>query len=282
MKSASPNFDPRRAELADFLRSRRAELTTERAGLPATPRRRTPGLRREEVAELAQISVALYTWLEQGRIVPVSAKTMDAIASALQLTPSERTHVQLLARGEDAELHEEISPALRRWVTSARSTAIFVLDHAWNVVLRSTPAIAIFGGNPDPEHKENMLEAFFYDERVHELFSDWEAVSESLTELFRLDFARHARNPNVHALVDRLRTQSPRFAQAWEKHRVRAFPSDVRELRHSVAGTLRLEPTTYAVLESPGLRMLMYTSYDDETRTRVTELANTLRNTRTS
>lgn len=282
MKSTSPNSDPRRAELADFLRSRRAELTTERAGLPDTPRRRTPGLRREEVAELAQISVALYTWLEQGRIVPVSAKTIDAVASALQLTSSERTHVQLLARGEDAELHEELSPALRRWVTSARSTAIFVLDHAWNVVLRSTPAIAVFGGNPDPEHRENLLEAFFYDARVHELFADWSAVSESLTELFRLDFARHASNPNVHALVDRLRTQSPRFAEAWEKHRVRAFPSDVREIRHPVAGILRLEPTTYAVLESPGLRMLMYTSYDDETRTRVTELAANWRSSHVS
>lgn len=273
MANAGATADPRRAELADFLRSRRAELSTERAGLPTTPRRRTPGLRREEVAELAQISVALYAWLEQGRSVPVSAKTIDAVATALHLSPGERTHVHLLARGEEIDLHEEISPALRRWVTNARSTAIFVLDHAWNVVLRSTPAIAIFGGNLDPEHHENLLEAFFLDERVHELFIDWDAVSNSFTELFRLDYARHATNPEVHALVERLRSASPRFARAWERHRVRAFPSAVRELRHPVAGDLRLEPTTYAILESPGLRLLMYTSYDDETRTRITALA---------
>ena len=272
MNDVAAPADPRRAELAAFLRSRRAELTTERAGLPSTPRRRTPGLRREEVAELARISVALYAWLEQGRGVPVSAKTLDAIATALQLSPGEREHVHLLARGEDADVHEEISPALRRWVVNARSTAIFVLDHAWNVLLRSTPAIAIFGGNPDPEHRENLLEAFFGDPTVHELFVDWAAVAESLAELFRLDYARHASNPDVRALVERLRAH-PRFAQAWERHRVRAFPSAVRELRHPVAGTLHLEPTTYAVLESPGLRLLLYTSYDDETRARITELA---------
>ncbi len=277
MNVAALNPDPRRSELAGFLRSRRAELTTERAGLPTTPRRRTPGLRREEVAELAHISVALYTWLEQGRDVPVSAKTIDNIATALQLDAGERTNVHLLARGEDADVDGELSPALRRWVTNARSTAIFVLDHAWNVVLRSTPAIAVFGGHPDPEHRENLLEAFFGDARIHELFADWAAVSESLAELFRLDFARHAGDPEVQALVERLRAASPPFAKAWERYRVRAFLSAVREVRHPIAGTLLLEPTTYAVLESPGLRLLMYTSYDDETRTRITELAANLR-----
>ncbi|GAC1397737.1 MAG: helix-turn-helix transcriptional regulator [Vulcanimicrobiaceae bacterium] len=275
MRSAI-NPDPRRAELGEFLRSRRTQLTTERAGLPATPRRRTPGLRREEVAELARISVALYTWLEQGRSVPVSSKTLDAIASALQLAPGERTHIHLLARGEDAELHEEMSPALRRWVASTRSTAIFVLDHAWNVIMRSTPARAIFGGHAESGARDNLLEAFFLDERIHELFVDWAAVSESLAELLRLDYSRYASSPGMQALVERLRAD-PGFAKAWAKHGVRAFPSAVRELRHPRAGTLHLEPTTYAVLESPGLRLLMYTSYDDTTRARVTELAHDLR-----
>ncbi len=278
--NAASKPDPRRAELAGFLRSRRAGLTPDRAGLPSTPRRRTPGLRREEVAELAQLSVALYTWLEQGRAVPVSAKSIDAIATALQLSHGERTHVQLLARGEDTDLHEEISPALWRWVTNARSTAIFVLDHAWNVLLRSTPASAIFMSDRPVEHRENLLEAFFFDQRIHALFADWNAVSETFVELFRLDFARHATNPEMLALAERLREGSPNFARAWERHRVREFPSAVRELQHPLAGMLLLEPTTYAVLESPGLRLLMYTSYDDETRERITELAAKQRATR--
>ncbi len=136
---------------------------------------------------------------------------------------------------------------------------------------------AIFGGHPDPEHRDNLIEAFFADANVHRLFCDWEAVSDTIVALFRLDFARHANEPDVQALVERLCKSSSRFAQAWDEHRVRAFPSSVRELQHPIAGMLRLEPTTYAVLESPGLRLLMYTSYDDETRERITALANDLR-----
>ena len=257
IETPTATVDPRRAELADFLRTRRAALTTELAELLATGGRRTPVLRREDVAELASISVALYTSLEQIRDVPVSAKTVDAIASALQLTQGERTHVQLLARGEETNLHEKISPALRRWVANARSTAIFVLDHTWNVVLRSTPAIAIFGGTNQPEGRENLLEAFPRDEDMRELFADWDAVCQSLAALFHLDFARYATDSDVHALVERLRTGNPHFTRAWEPHRKSAFPSAVREVRHQAGRRLRLEPTTYAVLESPGLRVTM-------------------------
>lgn len=271
METPGATVDPRRAELADFLRTRRAELTTELAGLPPTPRRRTPGLRREEVAELAGISVALYTWLEQGRDVPVSSRTIDLVASALQLSPGERTHVHRLARRADTDLNETISPALRRLVAGS-SVAMFVLDHAWDVVLRSPAAIAIFGGDPDPEHRENLLESMFVEPRFRALFADWESVANSVLELFRLDYALYADTPHVHALVERLRTTCDGFGVVWDRHKVRSHPYEMRLVNHPTAGSLQLDPTTYTVTESPGLHLLVYAPFDDETRERVARL----------
>jgi transcriptional regulator with XRE-family HTH domain len=267
--------DPRRAELADFLRTRRAALTPELAGLPPTPRRRTPGLRREEVSELAGISVALYTWLEQGRDVSVSVRTIDAIASALQLSSGERTHVHRLARRATGELREDVSPGLRRTIGSLREHPAYVLDHTWNVALRNGAAYHVFGGSTDSGIRTNLLEEVFMAPRLRALFSDWEPMCENLVEMFRLDFALYADDPSAIALVERLREQSPLFASIWEKHGVREFPHDVREVSHPVAGRLVFIVSAYGVMESPGLRLLLFAPSDDDTATRVAELVRT-------
>jgi transcriptional regulator with XRE-family HTH domain len=263
--------DPRRAELADFLRTRRAALRPESAGLRATLRRRTPGLRREEVAELANLSVALYTWLEQGRDVPVSARAIDAIADALQLSPSERMHVQRLIRPGQGELREEISPALRRLAVSLRSHPLFVLNHAWDIVLHNDAAHAVFDHDKD-DARPNMLISVFTECRFRALFDDWEMIAQGLIEQFRLDYAIYADDARSQAVVETLLAESELFRTLWEQHRVREFPQGIREIRHPVAGTLVLEPTVYAVIESPGLRVMLFTPYDASTTQRIEAL----------
>ncbi len=239
----------------------------------STLRRRTPGLRREEVAELANLSVALYTWLEQGRDVPVSARSIDAIADALQLSPSERMHVQRLVRPGQSELREEISPALRRLADSLRSHPLFVLDHAWDIVLHNPAAHAVFDqGDRGDEGSHNMLESVFTECRFRALFDDWEMIAKGLIEQFRLDYAIYADDPRSQAVVEKLLAESPLFASLWEQHRVREFPEGLREVRHPVAGTLTLEPTVYAVIESPGLRVMLFTPYDSRTAERIERL----------
>ena len=235
-------------------------------------RRRTPGLRREEVAELAGISAGLYTWLEQGRDVPISRRTADAIATALQLDRAERTHLHFLTSREHTELDENPSPALHRLVFSMSSHPAFVLDHTWDVLLINDAGRAVFGDSEELSTPLNLLEETYLKPRFRKLFPDWECVVSHLSELFRYDYAAYASDVKVNELVARLQAASPVFKANWEQHRIRPFPGSVREIDHPRAGHLSLEPTTYSVVESPGLRLLMYTPTDATTRDRIAAL----------
>ena len=265
--------DPRRAELGDFLRGRRTALTPARAGLPGGPRRRTPGLRREEVAELAQISVALYTWLEQGRDVPVSRRSIDAIATALQLSPGEHRHLHYLALQEEVDLREDVSPALRRTVLSLRDP-VFVLDHVWDFVLLNAAAGEVFGSEKQmgADGPPNMLEEIFLRDDLRSMFLDYHDAAATVLAMFRLDFPAYASDERSLALVERLQRESPLFAELWQRYDVREHPQGVRRIAHPVAGTLAFEPALLGVVESPGLRMMIYTPTDDETGARVQRL----------
>jgi len=262
----------RRTELGEFLRSRRATLTPERVGLPAGSRRRTPGLRREEVAELADLSVALYTWLEQGRDVPVSRRAIDAIAGALQLTPAEHRHLHVLAQQHEVDLREDISPALRRMVLGFRRTPVFVLDHAWDIVLRNAAAIAVFGGQGEPDTRSNMLDQIFDGDGMRSLFVNYDEVAASLLAMFRLEFPAHADEPRSVELVDRLRSTNPKFEELWQRYNVKDHPQGMRLLEHPTVGSLSLEPSFLGVVESPGLRMMLYTPADEATSEKVERL----------
>jgi transcriptional regulator with XRE-family HTH domain len=270
--------DPRRAEIADLLRSRREKLSVERAGLPARPRRRTPGLRREEVAELAGISVALYTWLEQGRDVPVSHKSIDAVATALQLTPGERAHLHGLISRESLDLREDVTPALRRFVHALRGPA-FVLDRGWDIRLRNVEAAAVFGGSADLEERRNLLLEVFTEPECAARFVEYDRVAEALVALFRLDYAARIDDPRTHDLIQRLRASVPAFATAWHEHQIRDHPEEVREIIHPTGGSLKLVPSFYGVAESPGLRVLAFNALDTITAHRIVRLTDAFRAT---
>jgi transcriptional regulator with XRE-family HTH domain len=237
------------------------------AGLPQTRRRRTPGLRREEVAELADISTALYAWLEQGRDVPVSRRTVDAIANALQLTPAEREHANMLATHESSVLNETITDSLKRMVDSFHTHPIFILNHRWDVVLSNAAANVVFT-NDSTAPNVNLLEAVFA-EPTRSQFLDWREVAAALIEMFRFDYALYAKEPDALAIVERLYASDTTFAEIWDEHRVRRSPNSVRRIAHPRVGLLSLEPSLYAVVESPGLRVMMYTPCGDDTTRKI-------------
>jgi transcriptional regulator with XRE-family HTH domain len=266
--------DARRAELGDLLRSRRQKLSAERVGLPERARRRTPGLRREEVAELAGISVALYAWLEQGRDVPVSHRTIDAIATALQLSSGEIAQLHKLLSRDAIGAREDLTPNLRRFVHSLRSPA-FVLDGRWDFILRNAEARALFGGSDDLEERGNLLVEVFHKPECAALFTDYARVAEHVVAMFRLDYASHIDDARTQELVEELRATSSAFEAAWQQHGVREYPEGIREIVHPIAGTLLLAPALYGVTESPGLKIMVFTATDASTEARVASLTET-------
>jgi transcriptional regulator with XRE-family HTH domain len=176
------NGGRRRAELADFLRRRRASIQPEDVGLPSGGRRRTPGLRREEVASLAGVGTTWYTWLEQGRDVRASLDVFEAIAKALRLTPAERTHLILLGRGEEAPAckppAERVSPTLRRLVENLGPNPAMVLGRRWDYLAWNRAACVVFGDiGAIPKAARNHLWQLFMDPGRRELFAEWEQSS---------------------------------------------------------------------------------------------------------
>ena len=270
-----PPHNARRAELAAFLRARRDELTPQRVGLPIRARRRTAGLRREEVAELAGISVALYTWLEQGRDVPVSERTIDGIAEALELSDGERCHLQRLAQRRTPVARAEFTADLRRMVQALHPSPVLVLNYAWDIVVANAAARAVFAAEPaamsrDAAHSaRNVLEYIFLDKRARGLFVEWNLVAQSMLETFRFEIAPYLDDARARTLVNRLHAASPAFASGWAQNRIRTHPDGLRSLAHPTLGTLLLEATLLTPNETPDFRLLMFAWADDETSAKI-------------
>jgi transcriptional regulator with XRE-family HTH domain len=258
------NGERRRAELADFLRRRRAEIKPEDVGLPAGGRRRTPGLRREEVAALAGVGTTWYTWLEQGRDVRASLEVLEALARALQLSPVERTHLLLLGRGEDAPRStppvECVSPTLRRLIENLGPSPAFVLGRRWDYLAWNRAACAVFGDFDavSPEARNHVWQ-LFTDPVRREMMSDWEASARLCVAKFRADHARYIDDPAFEGLVEALRQASREFCRYWRRHEVAYSGAGRKELRHPVAGTLVFEHAAFHPTEEPEQRLILYT-----------------------
>src|SRR3954454_2249881 len=186
------NGDRRRDELADFLRNRRASLTPDDVGLPNGGRRRTPGLRREEVAQLAGVGATWYTWLEQGRDVRASLEVLEAISSALRLTRAERAHLILLGRGEEAppckSPVERASASLRRLIANLGTNPAYIIGRRWDYLAWNDAATALLGDfGALPRSARNHVWQTFMAPRRRALFTDWELTYPLLVAKFRAD-----------------------------------------------------------------------------------------------
>jgi transcriptional regulator with XRE-family HTH domain len=266
---ANVNGERRRAELADFLKRRRASITPEDVGLPSGGRRRTPGLRREEVAQLAGVGTTWYTWLEQGRDVRASLDVLEAIARALRLTPAERTHLVLLGRGEDPPPckapAERVSLTLKRLINNLGPNPAYVLGRRWDYLAWNRAAAALFGDYGRlPRAARNHVWLTFMDPGRREMLSDWERASRLLVAKFRADSARHLGDPEFEELIHALRQSSPEFCRAWKKHEVSRGGEGRKEIHHPEEGLMVFEMAVFTPQEYPDQRLVLYSPVPDE------------------
>ncbi|HEY0516142.1 MAG TPA: helix-turn-helix transcriptional regulator [Solirubrobacteraceae bacterium] len=262
------NGQLRRDELADFLRNRRAALQPEEVGLPGGGRRRTPGLRREEVAQLAGIGATWYTWLEQGRDVRASMDVLEALSKALRLGQAERTHLILLGRGEEAppckSPAEGVSPTLRRLIKNLGPNPAFILGRRWDYLAWNHAAIALLGDFASiPRGERNHAWLTFTDPARREMFTDWERSSRVLVAKFRADSARHLGDPEFESLISALRRSSPEFSRAWDRHEVAHTGEGRKDLRHPTAGTISFTHAVFHPAERLEQRLILYSPLPD-------------------
>ena len=254
--------NPRQSELGDFLRSRRQKLTPKLVGIPAGRRRRTPGLRREEVAELAGIGVDWYVRLEQGRSVSPSVTTIDALARALRLTRAEHTHLRALTHdGERRQFAPEtVPPAIRRTVESLNQPA-YITGRRWDILCWNAAAEAIFAFGRLPEAERNVLICMLTNAATRRLFgASWADEAKRMVAQFRATHDLWAGDPAFRDLLARLRAGCPEFAAWWEAHDIRGSVAGRKALSHPKKGRLRFEYTTFQANDDPALRLVIYTS----------------------
>ena len=258
----------RREELADFLRHRREALAPEDVGLPNGGRRRTPGLRREEVAQLAGIGATWYTWLEQGRDVRASLDVLEALARALGLNQAERSHLIMLGRGEEAPPCktpvERVSPTLRRLIENLGPNPAYILGRRWDYLAWNDAAVAVLGDlGAIPRAARNHAWLTFTDPVRREMFTDWEQSSRTLVAKFRADSARHLGDPAFESLIAALRKSSPEFARAWERHEVSRSGDARKDLRHPTAGMMSFSHAVFHPAEKLDQRLVLWSPLPD-------------------
>jgi transcriptional regulator with XRE-family HTH domain len=248
--------------LGAYLKDRRAKLDPGAFGL-TSERRRTPGLRREEVAQRANISPTWYTWLEQGRGGAPSADVLDRIARALMLTDVEREHLFLLGLGRPPEVRyhqsEGATPRLQRVLDALEPSPAIIRTATWDVVAwnRAASVMLTDYGSLPPEQR-NVLRFIFLDPRVRAAQEDWESVARFVVGSFRVDAARAGAAAAVEPLVDELCRLSPEFRAMWGDNDVRTHGEGVKHIRHPVLGPVAFEYSAFAVDGRPDLSMVVY------------------------
>src|ERR1700733_9862707 len=248
--------------LGGYLKDRRVKLDPAAFGFPPA-RRRTPGLRREEVAQRANISPTWYTWLEQGRGGSPSADVLDRIARALMLTDVEREHLFLLGLGRPPEARyrkaDGVTPRLQRVLDALEPTPALIRNAIWDVMAwnrAATVMLTDYGALP-PEQR-NVLRFIFLDPRVRAAQYDWESVARFVVGAFRVDAARAGAAAEVGPLVDELCRLSPDFKAMWRDNDVRSHGEGVKHIRHPVLGPIAFEYSAFAVDGRPDLSMVVY------------------------
>jgi transcriptional regulator with XRE-family HTH domain len=249
--------------LGTYLKDRRAKLDPAAFGLPLN-RRRTPGLRREEVAQRANVSATWYTWLEQGRGGAASADVLDRIARALMLTDVEREHLFLIGLGRPPEVqyHEpgSVSPRLQRVLDSLESSPAFVKTPTWDVVAWNAAAAAVLTDYATLDRAQrNILRLVFSDPEVRAKQRDWDSLAHFVVAAFRADTARAGASQKVAALVEELSRMSPEFEAMWRDNDVTTYGEGTKYIRHPQAGLLALEYSAFAVDGRPDLGLVIYT-----------------------
>jgi transcriptional regulator with XRE-family HTH domain len=253
-----------RAEVRDFLKSRRARITPEAAGLPTYgEQRRVPGLRRTEVAQLAGMSVEYYTRLERGNLAGVSEPVLDSLARALNLDDAEREHLFDLARGANTSARTSrriasraVRPSVYR-ILDALATPAYLRNRRFDILAANQQCFALYPGVIAPETLPlNLARFMFLDRRAEEVYLDWDAVADDTVAALRIEAGRDPLDRKLSDLVGELATRSDAFRTRWARHNVRHHRTTAKHLHNPVVGDLTL---TGDALELPGEDLILIT-----------------------
>jgi transcriptional regulator with XRE-family HTH domain len=269
----------RRRELGAFLRSRRERIRPEQVGLRSMRRRRTPGLRREEVAQLASVGVTWYTWLEQGRDIKPSAQVLDAIARTLQFDVHEHSHLFTLAGITTTTIANEchaLCPTVQPLVDQLEPFPAAVVSSRLDLLAYNRVYASFFDElETIPIEDRNLLWLAFTHPQWQAAIVDREDVGHMVAE-YRAAMAEHLDNPAWKTLVARLHRASPEFTAFWERHDVQGVESRTKRARHPTAGLMKLDYTNLWIGQQVGARIIAFTPADNRTRDRLETLYESL------
>jgi len=255
--------NPERRDLTAFLVSRRARLAPPDVGLVTGARRRTPGLRREEVAQLAGVGISWYTWFEQGRDIQVSAHFLENLSRALRLDRSEREFLFALAQHLPAPLTRFAAPKVTetmQHVLDSYPHPAHIKTPRWDIVAWNNSMAEVFGDFQDlPEEERNTMWLLFTKPVYRNIMHDWETDARRVIARFRLDFGRSGNDPAFVALVRNLEQASPEFARWWGQHDVDGYGEGVKRVRHPRLGNIEYEHAAFTADGDPNLRLVLYT-----------------------
>lgn len=255
----------RARELGEFLRSRRERLEPASVGLPRGTNRRTPGLRREEVAVLAGLGVSWLTRLEQGRANRVSAEVLGGLATALRLTPAERAHLfSLAAVALPAEaVNASLTESHRRLVDGLNPNPAYLLDHLWNLVAWNTSEEELFPVLKKSGDTPNLLRLFLEHDELQDFIDDWPVEVERLTRQFRAHMAQFP-SEELDQLSTELRANHPAFSEAWDRQDVAPLAPKIRVINHP-SGRLSFDQHRLSLPDHPGWQLVLFVPIVDPT-----------------
>ncbi|WP_433472357.1 helix-turn-helix domain-containing protein [Spirillospora sp. CA-142024] len=262
-----------RTEIKEFLTSRRARITPEQAGLPAYGgNRRVKGLRREEVAMLAGVSVDYYVRLERGHLSGASDSVLDNLARALHLDDAEREHLFDLARRNAGHAptarrrtpNKPVRPVLQHMLDAITDAPAWIRNDRHDVLATNRLAAALYAPvlaqRTDPRRPANTARFIYLDPAAPEFFTDWDKAADDIAAMLRAEAGRNPCDKNLTELIGELSTRSETFRQRWANHNVRYHRTGIKKLHHPAVGDLELNFEAMTLASDPGLTLLMYTA----------------------
>ncbi len=267
-----------RSELANFLRTRRSQLSPTTVGLPSVARRKTAGLRREEVAQLAGVGVTWYTWLEQGRDIHVSTQVLDSLAQTFKLTPAEKAHLfRLAGQGSPAyplPQQEHISPFLSHFLEHMQPNPAYIMGRSWDVLAWNHAASQVFADFATlPLEERNIVRLLFTNQEYRSRCVDWEGIARRVLAQLRVSSSQYPDDAHLSALILELQQHSPEFANWWSRHEVQERQDGQKEFLHPQLGSLLLEHSTFQLEDAPGLKIVVYLPATPETTRKLERLS---------
>ena len=268
LDTGSDGTSVRRSDLAEFLRTRRARITPDAVGLPSGGRRRTPGLRREEVAQLAGVGVTWYTWLEQGREINVSEQVLESVARTLRLDRHERAYLFGLAGATPpaAVQDHSVDAATLRVLDAIDPWPACVQNARYDILAWNHGYGRLIGDLDDvPEMDRNSVWLMFTDPAWRLALVEWDPLARAAVARLRSRWPEHARDPAWQSLVQRLRAASDEFAAMWDSHDVTESVLERKPVYNSAVGLMRFDLSTTWLAPAIGARMVVFTPADDAT-----------------